>query len=685
MSSDHHARLGQEFDAWLTAAMTSLHSALYAVLDLDAGLADAQLPGYQNILVHALHDVLDLDAGLNRILPTSPPTPDETRPANLHQAIADLFEDSDTDYDRVLSRLALPGAYFGGGAEADLSRIDTGIDRSRQALRLFPPGHPLHALYLQLLALGLFRRSEVVGTTDGLDEATQLLERARDLLGGSPHLEWVQVNEILALVQLRNGSFQESAQIGRVAQYSYARHDLSDDTIVMLQAELAGLSGGVRLATLIRLGQALVERYWRSGQGLPERLPDLNAAIDAMDEAYGYMRAGDDLRDRVASWLGMLLGMRHVVHAEAEQDRETGIRMLEEALATDNLPKALQTASWVQLGQLYLSRVITFFKSPGAAMGLMSGQVPSDVAASAGRAADCFREVIADGVINDQGAKTAAERMLAVAEMVQTIIGGAGVAGLDIRRPMETLVAMQDLQDRFTRSATPGPGFHGTESSLAFSYTEAMLMLVPLDRPVPVVEQAEPGFGPVSSRPPSVAPAPMDRDQLRRALFDRLSGPDATEPIWTCAAALLLPAAPALAVDIVDEVVAMAGMVVDTEDDNDGSAAVDWFVLAVALHLRDRLDQGSDHADRLTGAECLVAAVRKIPVDHPAASTMLRALGAFLEENSPFGGVLDVVADDFAGRLDAAITASAAKDAAELASLHALRSLCRAVRRPSRT
>jgi uncharacterized protein YegL len=55
-------------DRWLTTAMSSLGAALDDVLDLRAGLADAQLPGHSNSLVHAIGEVLDLDAGLGDII-----------------------------------------------------------------------------------------------------------------------------------------------------------------------------------------------------------------------------------------------------------------------------------------------------------------------------------------------------------------------------------------------------------------------------------------------------------------------------------------------------------------------------------------------------------------------------------------------------------------------------------------
>ncbi|MBP2340224.1 hypothetical protein JOF41_006402 [Saccharothrix coeruleofusca] len=55
-------------DQWLRDGLAALDTALDEVLDLDAGLADARLPGRAAALTDALDDVLDLDAGLNAIV-----------------------------------------------------------------------------------------------------------------------------------------------------------------------------------------------------------------------------------------------------------------------------------------------------------------------------------------------------------------------------------------------------------------------------------------------------------------------------------------------------------------------------------------------------------------------------------------------------------------------------------------
>ncbi|MEV6826626.1 hypothetical protein [Amycolatopsis sp. NPDC051102] len=84
-TEDAHTR--RDIDTWLHNANADLHAALDTVLDIDAGLADAQLPSRHTTLIDALDDVLDLDAGLRGIVATtepaavSPPTPTENEPA----------------------------------------------------------------------------------------------------------------------------------------------------------------------------------------------------------------------------------------------------------------------------------------------------------------------------------------------------------------------------------------------------------------------------------------------------------------------------------------------------------------------------------------------------------------------------------------------------------------------------
>lgn len=64
-----------DLDQWLATRLATLLDALDTALNLDTGLADAQLPGLQSVLTKSLDEVLDLDTGLRRILPTQQATP----------------------------------------------------------------------------------------------------------------------------------------------------------------------------------------------------------------------------------------------------------------------------------------------------------------------------------------------------------------------------------------------------------------------------------------------------------------------------------------------------------------------------------------------------------------------------------------------------------------------------------
>ncbi|WP_328618138.1 hypothetical protein OHS18_20535 [Amycolatopsis sp. NBC_00355] len=450
---------------------------------------------------------------------------------------------------------------------------------------------------------------------------------------------------------------------------------MTEDTVTTLRSELAGLSGSARVAPLSRLAQALAERYWRAGPGRPEALPILNDAIAAWQECLGYLREGDSVRGQVAAQLGWLLGARYGTHTEDERDREAGMRVLTEALDSPHLSKVLREMSRLQLGQLCLGRVTKVLQTPGTGMQLLSGGLAPDIRADVDRAVGCFRQVLAEGPSSDD-LRSAAGSLLSAAEIMQTMVSGTGDAGIDLQGMMAAMAKLQDLQDRFGKISGAGQGRRGTASFLSFADMQSIMNVAPIDRPVAVVEQAEPSSEPALPEPP-VVPEPAGGAGLRSSLHEKLSGPDPDQPVWARAADLLLPDAPGLPIDVVDELVALATMVVEAEDGDNAAAAVDRFVLAVTLNLRDRLDDDGDRADAVAGAECLLAAVRDLPTGHPGATTMLLCLGAFLDEERPFGGPLEVVAGEFADRVDAVIAAGVT-DAADLAALHALRCLCRA-------
>lgn len=149
----------------------------------------------------------------------------------------------------VLSGLAAGVAFLGLGDETDLARVDQGVASFRQTLAQTPPGDPQRAFCLQSLAMALYRRSELTGRTDGLDEACALLEEARGLLGGPQHPQWSLTNEILSVIRQRTGDHAGVPESGLAAQRGYAWR-------VLLETDPAGAQISVRNAAQDALDNA---------------------------------------------------------------------------------------------------------------------------------------------------------------------------------------------------------------------------------------------------------------------------------------------------------------------------------------------------------------------------------------------------------------------------------------------
>ncbi|EIV96337.1 hypothetical protein [Frankia sp. QA3] len=79
---DPQAWITDDPQAWIAASQTALIRELSQVLDLDAGLRDALLPGRHAAVIDDLHSALDVGAGLAAIVPaTEPASPLRTRAA----------------------------------------------------------------------------------------------------------------------------------------------------------------------------------------------------------------------------------------------------------------------------------------------------------------------------------------------------------------------------------------------------------------------------------------------------------------------------------------------------------------------------------------------------------------------------------------------------------------------------
>jgi hypothetical protein len=117
-----------------------------------------------------------------------------------------------SDADRVAACAVVAGVLLRGGVETDRARVDRAITWMRAALDVRVTDAAQRAVYLQGLALGLFRRSELTNARADLDEAAGLLEEARTLAGGPQHPMWAAINEMLSYTESRGGAAPSAAR-----------------------------------------------------------------------------------------------------------------------------------------------------------------------------------------------------------------------------------------------------------------------------------------------------------------------------------------------------------------------------------------------------------------------------------------------------------------------------------------
>ncbi|UQU64293.1 hypothetical protein COUCH_35945 [Couchioplanes caeruleus] len=401
------------------------------------------------------------------------------------------------------------------------------------------------------------------------------------------------------------------------------------DSLDAHRAKLARLTGPARTRTLLELGQKLADLYWRQGPGQPAGLPYLSEAIAAIGEAYGYFAADDAWRGQVASQLGWLHGVRFLAHAGPEPDRDAGLALLEEALAFPQLSPVLQDMSRIALGQLYLARATRVLQSPQVAAMLIGPGLPPQALADAERAAGLFRTVLARPSAGADAVE-AVKASLAVAEAFRDAMASVrgGAAGFNFGGMIQAMQAMQDLQRLQNSRSGRGGAFPAMPSLFD---ADAMSRLDPLDRPVAVVD-APPPAGPPPAPTPQPAPIVPDPAALRRELHALVA---ADRNVFAALAAALGPDGRDLAVDAVDDMVALA--VATTA--GPGGDDTDQLLLAVALYLRGRLDAdgwalepGGDF--ELAGA-ALARADRTLRATTAEAAPVLNRLAALLDRARP--------------------------------------------------
>ncbi|WET76214.1 hypothetical protein P3102_18930 [Amycolatopsis sp. QT-25] len=443
------------------------------------------------------------------------------------------------------------------------------------------------------------------------------------------------------------------------------------ETIDELRARLAGLTGPARSEPLGSLAQKLYQRMMAAPIESPSARADLEEAIRCADEIYGYHREGDPQRPQVAAFLGFLLGFRdsQVRHGG---ERPRAIALLEEAITQGTF-----TASYSAILRVVLSTLLitnseqrlteTMSLSP---IDMLAGRRSPAADPNLDRAEQLLRTVSQTaGVSTD--VLDMAELMLQMCGLMKTM-HGIGANPLDLSAMQGLFMRFADMKKRFDAGGTGVVGLMRTVLEPG-----AGILDVPRDEvPVIIIEdEGEEGANEPRGLTPAVDPPRPARHDLMRSLVDLLS---LEQDGWNETARLLLPDSAAPDVETVDDAIALASEVMESDDAelSEEDTALAHFVYATFLCLRQRADSHGDGTDSELGAQALLAAVRALPAGHSALPVVLRSLGAFLSPGRPLAG-LETVAAGFTGRLDAAL-ATGELGADRAAELHALRCACRA-------
>jgi hypothetical protein len=216
-------------------------------------------------------------------------------PERVAQATAMAADPTLSDADRALYQAGL--AVSALETETDPARMDPAVEDLRAAVALVGRDDPRLPFFLTGLALGLYRRSEVTQRAADLDEAAELLSRARDLAAGPQHPQWQMINEMLADIRARRGGTSDPHLLAVEGLRAYLWK-------VMIQTDLKRATAAVRDAArdavdisrrcLGAMDPAAAIRALDSGRGLA-----LFAATEVHTVADRLMEAGlGDLADR---------------------------------------------------------------------------------------------------------------------------------------------------------------------------------------------------------------------------------------------------------------------------------------------------------------------------------------------------------------------------------------------------
>lgn len=450
-----------------------------------------------------------------------------------------------------------------------------------------------------------------------------------------------------------------------------------DEVIAQARAELADLEGPARAAPLSRLGSALAQKFMRDGPAAPTGLSDLGGAIDAITEAHQWLPEDDASRSYLSFLAGLLVNWRFTLLCE-ERDRVIAVTRFEEGLASPILPKMAVPIGKVMLGFLYVMKALMALQDPAVlASRFVHGGAAAIDDSDIERGVVLLREVTTGPSMNDDIAQAAAVA-LELSEALKTMLG-TGASRVNLSNMMAGIGRIQALQEKLSTQMRPGYGMNWLGDLFDFSDPGGIARAVQKDRPVSVVVQTDMVIEPevVPQRRIEIAAEQPTAAGLRADLHAAVPPTLPGVPVWENAAALLALGEDELPADVVDDLVAMASQLVELDGSEPANAAVDGFLLAVALRLRGTL--ADDPVDLREALDMLLTAARTVPPDHAAASTIMSTLGAFLDPERPLGGLEGDVAAGFAGRIDAVLALHLTDgDPLTREGLHLLRCLCRA-------
>ncbi|MDQ7803303.1 hypothetical protein Q5425_06150 [Amycolatopsis sp. A133] len=447
----------------------------------------------------------------------------------------------------------------------------------------------------------------------------------------------------------------------------------SPESIEELRARLAGLEGPARVEPLGNLAQKLFQRVASTPLDSPSARADLDEAIRCAEEVYRHHRAGDPQRPQVAAFLGYLLGFRDL-QIQGASTRSQAISLLEEAIADGKFPVSSLAALRVLLAMLLITdsqNRLTSMVSLSA-IDMMAGRRSPAATPDIDRAEELLRTVRATpGVSTD--VSDMADLMSQMCELMKMMLG-LGTKPMDLSALGSMFGRFTDLQNRFQAGGT---GIFGI-MRMALEPGAGVLDVPREEFPVLIMEDSEQEAD-APGEPLPAAPEPRpERPGLLRSLLELLALDQDGRSAWAATARLLEPGSEVPGVETVDEAVALASEVVESDEVtlSEEETALAQFVYAATLCLRQRTDPDGDSTDCVLGAEALLSAVRALPAGHPEVPVVLRSLGAFLTAERPLAA-LDAVAAGFTGRFDAVLAGE--NLAADLkAELHALRCACRA-------